>query len=57
MSEKKYVSEKIAGKYAKGTLNHFRYLLSANFVPEKRDGNFNFLFPIIGSKDLYLRLL
>ena len=46
-----------AGKYAKGTLTHFRYLLSANFVPGKRDRNFNFLFPIVRFKDLYLRLL
>lgn len=33
--------------YVEGTLAHFEYSLTANFVPGKRDKNFNFPFPTL----------
>lgn len=47
MWEKNMYWGKGCRNYVEGTLAHFEYSLTANFVPGKRDKNFNFPFPTL----------
>jgi len=42
--------------YAKGTLAHFKYLITANYVPGRSDKNLTSFSPPFHSKGLDLRL-